>query len=90
MKRQARIRFTGIVQGVGFRYTTRNVAINLGLTGWVRNMNDGSVEAVAEGEEERVKQFIDSLEERFKSYINNTEATWADPTDEFTVFDVRF
>jgi len=90
MKRQARIRFTGIVQGVGFRYTTRHVANNLGLTGWVRNMNDGSVEAVAEGEEERVKQLIDSLEERFRSYINNTETTWADPTDEFTVFDVRF
>jgi len=90
MKKKAHIRFTGMVQGVGFRYTARHVAHTLGLVGWVKNMVDGSVEAVAEGEEEKAKQFVNSLNERFKDYITDTDASWSDPTDEFNVFDVRF
>ena len=89
MKKQAHIFFTGTVQGVGFRYTTRHIANRLGITGWVRNMLDGKVEAIAEGDEETVKTFIDSLNERFSGYIKNSDVTWGDSTDEFSTFDVR-
>jgi acylphosphatase len=46
------LRITGRVQGVGFRWHAREVALRLGLTGWVRNRVDGSVQVVAEGARE--------------------------------------
>jgi acylphosphatase len=49
----------GYVQGVFFRANTRNVAQRLGITGWVRNLPDGRVEAVFEGDEEKVKKMIE-------------------------------
>ena len=48
----------GRVQGVGFRYTTQNEAQRLGLTGYAKNMDDGSVEVVACGESDRVEQLM--------------------------------
>lgn len=48
---------TGRVQGVGFRFFTQDAARREGLTGWVRNLDDGSVEAVAEGEAEALERF---------------------------------
>jgi len=48
----------GIVQGVGYRYSTYRKAVELGLTGWVRNREDGSVEAVFEGPTEKVEEMI--------------------------------
>ncbi|WP_435947791.1 acylphosphatase [Dryocola sp. BD586] len=51
----------GMVQGVGFRYSTQHEAQKLGLTGYVRNMDDGSVEVLACGESQRVEQLVDWL-----------------------------
>ncbi|RWZ60340.1 acylphosphatase [Halobacillus fulvus] len=52
----------GRVQGVGFRVTAKQIAIEHELTGWVKNKNDGSVEIEAEGEQYRVERFIKELE----------------------------
>lgn len=52
------LRISGDVQGVGFRYQARQRAQALGLAGWVRNCPDGSVEAVAEGDDPAVQQFV--------------------------------
>ena len=49
----------GTVQGVGFRYSTQREATELGLTGYARNMDDGSVEVVAFGEAEQVEKLLD-------------------------------
>ncbi len=49
---------TGRVQGVFYRASTTDVAKSLGLTGWVKNMMDGSVELEAQGDEDKVKQLI--------------------------------
>jgi acylphosphatase len=57
--KRARIRVAGVVQGVYFRAETRDRARSLGLAGWVRNAADGSVEAVFEGEEERVGSMLE-------------------------------
>jgi len=48
----------GYVQGVFFRDTMRRLAQSLGLTGWTKNLSDGRVEAVVEGEEEKVEQLV--------------------------------
>ncbi|MBN2611474.1 MAG: acylphosphatase [Bacteroidales bacterium] len=49
---------TGMVQGVGFRYTARQVAESLGITGFVRNLYDGSVYIEAEGSETNMENFL--------------------------------
>ncbi|WP_285116039.1 acylphosphatase [Leifsonia sp. fls2-241-R2A-40a] len=52
---------TGDVQGVGFRWSAREAAHRLGVTGWARNRADGSVEAEVEGEPEQVDRMLDWL-----------------------------
>lgn len=56
--KQVHLRVRGRVQGVFFRASTQREARRLGLTGWVRNRNDNSVEMVAEGEETGIKDLI--------------------------------
>jgi len=53
-----RLRISGRVQGVGFRYSMWSEAARLGISGWVRNRRDGSVEAVVDGAEDAVKAII--------------------------------
>src|SRR5207249_8898651 len=56
MRKRAHVFYAGRVQGVGFRYTAREVACGYEVTGFVRNLPDGRVEMVAEGEEEEVRR----------------------------------
>ena len=58
-----RVRVIGLVQGVFFRAWTREQAVRLGVSGWVRNCPDGSVEAHLEGGEDEVRQLIERLGE---------------------------
>ena len=60
---RARVLISGGVQGVGFRYFAMREAVALGLAGWVRNNPDGTVEAEADGEESRVRSFVERLRE---------------------------
>jgi acylphosphatase len=59
VKARAHVFVSGIVQGVFFRQKTRQQAERIGVTGWIRNLPDGRVEAVFEGEEEAVKTLVD-------------------------------
>ena len=62
------LRFIGRVQGVGFRWRTRMIAAELGLTGWVENKWDGSVEMELQGKEDLIYRLINTI---YKSaYIN--------------------
>ena len=61
MRVARRYLISGRVQGVGFRYFTKDVADREGVTGWVRNLPDGRVEASAEGEAEAVERFAQAL-----------------------------
>jgi acylphosphatase len=56
---RARVLVSGRVQGVYFRQTTKEVATRNGLTGWVRNLDDGRVEAVFEGDKESIDRTIE-------------------------------
>jgi len=55
---QAHVYISGTVQGVGYRYSTVNKAQQLGLKGWVRNLDDGRVEAIFEGDRATVEKMI--------------------------------
>jgi acylphosphatase len=57
--------FSGRVQGVGFRFTAQRFAADRGLTGWVRNLPDGSVEARVEGEAGAASAFLAQLQTHF-------------------------
>ena len=56
---RARVQVRGRVQGVFFRAEARTRAESLGVAGWIRNLPDGSVEAVFEGEDERVESMVE-------------------------------
>lgn len=58
-----RVVITGLVQGVGFRYFVQERAESLGVTGWVRNLRDGRVEAEIEGENDHINMLIDAMRE---------------------------
>ena len=53
-----KLRIRGVVQGVGFRYAMREEALRLGVSGWVRNRADGSVEALLQGEPQAVEALV--------------------------------
>ena len=63
--------FYGRVQGVGFRYYSINKARQLGLTGWVKNLCDGSVEMEVQGEEPKIDELILFLEKRQYVHIED-------------------
>ena len=70
------IRFTGRVQGVGFRFTAIRVAGGCDISGYVRNMPDGSVECVVEGQIDQIDKFTAELSETMGGYIRRrTEQT---------------
>jgi acylphosphatase len=66
-----RVSYTGRVQGVGFRYTTRHLAQHYAVAGYVRNRPDGSVELIVEGEPAEVDRFLAALDEQMAGYIEN-------------------
>ena len=88
---RARIRVRGVVQGVGYRYFVRNTAVALGLDGSVRNMPNGTVEVVAEGERDRVAALIRELRvgPRYAS-VEGLDIAWEQPRNDFSGFDYAF
>jgi acylphosphatase len=82
--------FSGRVQGVGFRYTTRRIANAHRVTGYVRNLPDGRVEVVAEGNRAEVAGFIQDICLTLDGYIRNRDVHHLDATGEFDGFDIRF
>ncbi|MEM6312462.1 MAG: acylphosphatase [Planctomycetota bacterium] len=84
------IHFSGRVQGVGFRATTRSVARGFAVTGTVRNLTDGRVEVVVEGEAAEIAAFTDAIAERMAGFIRDTNSTDATATGEFVDFRVAY
>ncbi|MFA6379411.1 MAG: acylphosphatase [Candidatus Omnitrophota bacterium] len=85
---QAHIVYSGVVQGVGFRFTTQRLAKDLHLTGWVRNLSDGSVEILAEGLKEKVEDLVQSLDARFGDYIHSKNIIFSVSQGTFSDFSI--
>jgi acylphosphatase len=81
----------GHVQGVNFRYYTVRTAQRLGLTGWVANRWDGTVETVAEGQRQALEEFRGFLHRGSPSaMVQRVDVKWGTPTGEFRRFGVRY
>jgi acylphosphatase len=81
----------GRVQGVNFRYYTQRRAMELGLTGYVRNLWDGTVEAVAEGTQSKIKDLLAFLRVGPRSaFVTRVDTEWLAATGEFDRFEVRY
>lgn len=81
----------GRVQGVFFRDTTRRKARKLGLTGWVANQDDGTVKVVAEGEEEKLKDFIKwCYNGPIIARVDRVDIEWQEASGEFEGFEIRY
>lgn len=91
MRAAASLKITGRVQGVWFRGSTQQQAALLGLSGWVRNMPDGSVEAYVEGEKEIIETFIQWCHRGpTMARVENVEVEWTKPGDDLDGFSMRY
>ncbi|MEQ8524539.1 acylphosphatase [Gracilimonas sp.] len=82
---------SGRVQGVGFRHFTKTNARSLGVKGWVKNLQDGRVEAVLQGDEKLVNQLIEKCKKGPRSaYVQNLDVKEENSGESYTTFDVRF
>jgi acylphosphatase len=82
---------SGRVQGVAYRYYAEREALELAVTGWVKNLFDGRVEVVAEGEKTILEQFIERLRQGPRlARVDRLEVSWEDHRGEFSDFRISF
>lgn len=87
---QAHILINGRVQGIGFRWWVQRETSKLELNGWVRNLDDGRVEAIAEGEKENITKLIESIKKGpILSKVESVNVDWVKATGEFEKFGIR-
>ena len=82
--------YSGMVQGVGFRFTAQRLAEGLDIKGWVKNLPNGAVQLVAEGSEDNLHKLLGQLKTHFKDDIKNAGINWQEPTGKFSDFRVAF
>lgn len=82
---------TGRVQGVFFRASTRDMADTLGLKGYVRNLNDGSVQAVFEGRREQLEKAVNWCRQGPPgAAVKHVKEKWLDCPEEFDSFSIKY
>lgn len=87
---QADIKVIGQVQGVGFRYQAREIAQNLGLSGFAQNLSDGTVQMVVQGDKEKIDQLVQwSKEGPQWAKVSEVKVEFSDPQEKFEDFEIR-
>ena len=86
---KAHIFYKGMVQGVGFRYTAQRCATKLSLNGWVKNLVDGRVEIMVEGDKGKIEHLCQYLAGHFGSYIQHCDVIYSDELSGFTSFQIK-
>ena len=80
--------FSGRVQGVGFRYTAQQIARQFKVTGYVRNMPDGRVELVAEGDEQEIARLLEAIDAHMDDFIKHRADIDVPATGQFDDFSI--
>lgn len=89
--RRVKVRVSGIVQGVGFRFSARWKARELGIKGYAKNLADGKVEVVAEGKDEKVEAFLNWCKKGPPgAHVDSVEVIEEIPTGEFHDFEIKY
>ncbi len=84
---RAHLHVSGLVQGVGYRYFAIRKANTFGIRGFARNLVDGGVEVVAEGERGLIQEFISELRRGpISAHVTDIRIDWENPTFEFEGF----
>jgi acylphosphatase len=86
---QREVYFSGMVQGVGFRYTTQRIAAGYRVTGYVENLPDGRVHLVAEGDPQELDRFIAEIYRHFGGYIDSAQTHRKPASGQFQRFFIK-
>ena len=90
-KNRAHLFIEGRVQGVSYRAFARNVAVKLGLNGWVKNLFDGRVEAVFDGDKAVIEQAVQECRKGpIGSKVTNIDLTWEENSGSPEGFEIRY
>ncbi|MBN1396242.1 MAG: acylphosphatase [Pirellulales bacterium] len=90
MAMQRELFFTGRVQGVGFRYAVRSLAAGFDVAGFVRNLPDGRVHLVVEGEADEIDRFVAAVDREMGRYVAGVEEIERPADGRFEDFEIRF
>ena len=88
-RQRREVTYSGHVQGVGFRDAVRRLASDFRVTGYVRNLDDGRVQLVGEGEADELTRFLDAIAARMARYIRRTAVDSRPATGELADFEIR-
>ncbi len=88
---RAKVVIHGIVQGVFFRASTRDEAIRIGVGGWVRNLSDGTVQALFEGEKKKVEEILGWCHKGPPgARVDKVDISWEPYKGEYQLFDIHY
>jgi acylphosphatase len=90
MRERRELFYSGSVQGVGFRYTTARIARRHPVDGFVRNLADGRVQLVVEGDAETLDRFVDEVAAAFEGMVRDVQVERRASSEEFDGFRIRF
>lgn len=91
MKKRLKAYFSGRVQGVGFRFTAERLSRHFEVTGYVRNLSNGKVEVLAEGEEAVLKDFLQAIcVSEMSCYIKDVNSEWGEAADKYQTFGIAY
>ena len=91
LKKRARARFSGTVQGVGFRFKTIHLARGFLVCGYVKNLANGQVEVALEGRKSEIERFLSAIQlSSLEPYIRDVEIEWQEWQGEFSTFEIGY
>jgi len=82
------VHYSGHVQGVGFRMTTRGIAADFDVVGYVKNLPDGRVELVAEGQADELDRFLKAVHDRMGGYIHDARMDRSEASGQYQRFEI--
>ena len=89
MASRLHVYYSGHVQGVGFRYSVKQLSLEFDVTGWVKNLPDGRVEMVIEGERDELETFQAAIPDAgLRRFIRETQSHWSEGTGGFRGFEI--